>query len=228
MSLFITFEGPDGSGKTTQIRLLANALGARGYQALITREPGGTPIGNAIRTLLLSPEFNEMSPRTEALLYISARAQIVHEVIRPAIAQGTIVLCDRFGDSTLAYQGYGHGQDVEELRAIIGFATGGLRPDLTLYLDVDVATGLQRKQPDLWDRVEAYDITFHENVRRGYRRLIAEDPERWAIVNGEESVEAIHAQVLTHVLARMETATILPVTTQPATILPAGNAESAA
>lgn len=205
MSLFITFEGPDGSGKTTQIRLLAQSLAERGYQALITREPGGTPIGNAVRTILLSPEYGEMSPRTEALLYIAARAQIVHEVIRPTIAQGTIVLCDRFGDSTLAYQGYGHGQDVDELRTIINFATGGLRPDLTLYLDVDVSTGLQRKQPNLWDRVEAYDIAFHENVRAGYRALIAADPERWAVIDGEESIEVIHQQVLAHVLERLET-----------------------
>jgi dTMP kinase len=216
VSLFITFEGPDGSGKTTQIRLLASALEALGYSVLITREPGGTLIGNAIRSILLSPEFSEMAPRTEALLYISARAQIVHEVIRPTIAKGTIVLCDRFGDSTLAYQGYGHGQDVDELRAIINFATGGLRPELTLYLDVDVTTGLQRKQPALWDRVEAYDITFHENVRKGYRALIADDPGRWAIVDGEQAIEDIHAQVMAHVQAKLATIPLPQAGTAPA------------
>ncbi len=203
MALFVTFEGPDGSGKTTQIRLLAGTLAKMGTQVIVTREPGGTPIGNAIRTILLSPDFAEMSPRSEALLYIAARAQIVHEVIRPALALDKIVLCDRFGDSTLAYQGYGHGQNVEQLRSIISFATGGLRPDLTIFIDLDADAGLKRKQPHLWDRLEAFDLQFHESVRRGYYELMAEDPDRWVTVDGARGVEEIQAEVLGIVLKRL-------------------------
>lgn len=203
MALFVTFEGPDGGGKTTQIRLLANALAEMGKQVIVTREPGGTPIGNAIRTILLSPDYSEMSPRAEALLYISARAQIVHEVIRPALAEDKIVLCDRFGDSTLAYQGYGHGQNVAQLRSIIDFATGGLRPDLTILIDLDADTGLRRKQPHLWDRLENYDLSFHEAVRRGYSELMAGDPERWVTVDGAQTVDEIYAQVREIVFTRL-------------------------
>lgn len=209
MTLFITFEGPDGSGKTTQLRLLAKALSLRGIPVLTTREPGGTRIGDAVRSILLAPEHLEMSPRAEALLYIAARAQIVHEIIRPALAEGTVVLCDRFGDSTLAYQGFGHGQNVEQLRTIIHFATGGLAPDLTIYLDVDAATGLQRKQPDLWDRLEAYNITFHEKVRAGYRALIEQEPARWALLDGEESVAVLHEAILERVLNKVESARLV-------------------
>jgi len=209
VTLFITFEGPDGSGKTTQLRLLAKALSLRGIPVLTTREPGGTRIGDAVRSILLAPEHLEMSPRAEALLYIAARAQIVHEIIRPALAEGTVVLCDRFGDSTLAYQGFGHGQNVEQLRTIIHFATGGLAPDLTIYLDVDAATGLQRKQPDLWDRLEAYNITFHEKVRAGYRALIEQEPARWALLDGEESVAVLHEAILERVLNKVESARLV-------------------
>ena len=203
MSLFFTFEGPDGSGKTTQIRLLERALAERGLSVLSTREPGGTPIGNAVRSLLLDPSHKEMSPRAEALLFNAARAQIVHEVIRPALDRGTIVLCDRFGDSTLAYQGYGHGQDVDDLRAIIRFATGGLRPHLTFCLDIDAVAGLRRKQPDEWNRMEAHAVAFHEAVRTGYHELARAEPERWVMIDGTLPVETIHQTILNRIDALM-------------------------
>lgn len=204
MSLFFTFEGPDGSGKTTQIRLLVRALEELAVPVLATREPGGTPIGNAVRTLLLDPAHREMSPRAEALLFNAARAQHVDQIIRPALAAGTIVLCDRFGDSTLAYQGYGHGQAIEPLRALIDFATNGLRPQLTFCLDVDAATGLRRKQPDEWNRMEAQALAFHEAVRAGYHALAASDPERWVMLDGTLPVETIHATIRLRVLQAME------------------------
>lgn len=152
MSLFITFEGPEGSGKTTQIRLLADALTRRGLRVLATREPGGTRIGNAIRDLLLDSAHTEMSFRAETLLFQAARAQIVNEVIRPALAAGQVVLCDRYADSTLAYQGYGHGQTLEPLRRLGDYATNGLTPTLTIYLDIDVRAGLRA---NVWVRLKS-------------------------------------------------------------------------
>lgn len=204
MSLFITFEGPDGSGKTTQINLLRAALQARGLDVLATREPGGTRIGNNIRALLLDPAHDEMSPRAEALLFNAARAQLVDEVVRPALAAGAVVLCDRYGDSTLAYQGYGRGQPVEPLQALVDYATGGLRPHLTLYLDVDAAAGLRRKQEDERNRMEAEQLAFHLAVRSGYHRLAAADPERWFLLDGAAPVETLHAAILARVLALLD------------------------
>ena len=199
MSFFVTFEGPDGSGKTTQILLLRTALEARGLAVLATREPGGTRIGNEVRYLVLDPAFAEMSLRAETLLYVAARAQIVHEVIRPALAAGSVVLCDRYGDSTLAYQGYGHAQPLDDLRVLNAYATGGLQPDLTLYIDIDVATGLGRKSAHGLDRLEANALAFHEAVRAGYHTLAAADPARWLVLDGTQTVDELHARILARV-----------------------------
>ena len=187
MSCFITFEGPEGCGKTTQARRLVAALQQAGHAALLTREPGGTSIAEQVRGVLLSPENSGMLPATEALLYLAARAQHTAEVIRPALAAGTIVICDRYTDSTLAYQGYGHGLPLADLERMDAFATGGLWPDLTVYLDVPVVVGLGRKRGQEWNRLEDYTIGFHERVRAGYHALIDRAPGRYLVLNGELS-----------------------------------------
>lgn len=209
VSLFVTFEGPEGSGKTTQIQLLAEALQQRGQAVLTTREPGGTRIGNAVRALLLDSQHTEMSPRAEALLFNAARAQIVDEVIRPALATGKVVICDRYADSTLAYQGYGHGQSITELRRLADFATGGLQPALTVYLDIDVEEGLRRKQVQYddggaeWNRMEEHSVAFHRTVRAGYHTLAAAEPARWLVVEATHAVNEVHGIVMARVLAQL-------------------------
>ncbi len=195
MSIFITFEGPEGSGKSTQIRLLAQALAQDGRPALTTREPGGTRIGDGIRGLLLDLAHTEMSPRAETLLFNAARAQIVDQVIRPALAQGQVVLCDRYADSTLAYQGYGHGQDLAPLGQLAAYATDGLLPDLTIFLDIDPVAGLQRKQAgaaDEWNRMEAKAVAFHQRVRTGYLTLAQAQPDRWLVLDALGTIDGIH------------------------------------
>ena len=175
--MFVTFEGSDGSGKTTQIHLLAQHLRTAGHTVLTTREPGGTRIGDGIRQLLLDLAHTEMNARAETLLFNAARAQIVTEVIRPALAAGNIVLCDRFADSTLAYQGYGHQQNIAELERLIEYATGGLRPDLTIYLDLPPEEGIRRNQGRAdgdWNRLDAQELSFYQRVEHGYRQLIAQ------------------------------------------------------
>ena len=206
MSLFITFEGPEGSGKTTQIRLLASALTAQGYAVLTTREPGGTRIGDAIRNVLLTTEHAEMSPRAETLLFNAARAQIVDQVIRPALADGKVVICDRYADSTLAYQGYGHGQELDRLRYLIDYATCGLEPALTFFLDIAPEQGLARKQAGAaveWNRMEEKQLTFHEAARHGYLQLAAAATRRWLVVDGGQNPETIHQQILERTNARL-------------------------
>ena len=196
--MFITFEGPEGSGKTTQIALLAAALGGRGHSVLTTREPGGTRIGDAVRAVLLNASHTEMSERAESLLFNAARAQLVDQVILPALARGETVLCDRYGDSTLAYQGYGHGQPLEPLRALIGYATRGLVPALTIYLDLDAAAGLARKRSaveDEWNRMEEKALAFHQAVRQGYLEMAAQSA-RWLVIDATQTVEQIHTQIL--------------------------------
>ena len=182
--MFITFEGPEGSGKTTQIKGLAAYLCAEGRDVITTREPGGTPISDQIRTVLMDLQNTAMHPRTEILLFLAARAQLVEEIIRPHTAGGKVVICDRYADSTLAYQGYGHGYDRAMLRRLLDFATGGLWPDLTLLLDVDPAEGLQRKKTaGEWNRTDAYTLAFHQRVRAGYLEMAAREPQRWVVIN---------------------------------------------
>jgi len=205
--LFITFEGPEGSGKSTQIRLLSDTLMQCGLAVVATREPGGTRIGNAIRSLLLDPAHTEMSPRAETLLFQAARAQIVDEVIRPALAAGQVVLCDRYADSTLAYQGYGHGQTLAPLQQLGAYATGELTPALTIYLDINVRAGLERKRAgaaEEWNRMENHALAFHQRVRTGYLAMAAADPTRWLVLDAAQPVAAIHAQILARVAAMVE------------------------
>ncbi len=206
VGLFITFEGPEGSGKTTQIQLLAAWLRERGQDVLTTREPGGTHIGDAIRSILLDPAHVEMCCETEFLLFSAARAQHVAELIRPRLAAGGTVLCDRFADSSLAYQGYGRRLDLEKLRQITAFATGGLLPDLTIYLDLPVADGLSRKQVGdaaEWNRMEREQQEFHERVRRGYLSLAAAEASRWLVLDAGGPVEAVAANIRRPVAARL-------------------------
>lgn len=194
--MFITFEGPEGSGKSSQLPLLAEFLRARGHDVICTREPGGTKIGDQIREVLVRMDNVELHPRTEILLFLSARAQLVEELVLPSLADGKIVICDRYGDSTLAYQGYGHGLDLEKLRMMLQFATNGLKPDLTILLDVDVMVGLKRKKAkDEWNRLDAYEISFHERVREGYHQLAAQDPKRWRIVDASQSAELVQENI---------------------------------
>jgi dTMP kinase len=191
LSLFITLEGPEGSGKTTQIKLLTGYLEARGYAVLATREPGGTTISEQIREVILSNDNSSIRDETEALLYSAARAQIVGELIRPALAQGRVVVCDRYADSTLAYQGYGLGLDLEALRAITRFATGGLVPDLTFYIDLPVEDGIARKRGGAMNRLDQKSLEYHARVRAGYLEMAATEPGRWVIVDGAQPVEAV-------------------------------------
>ncbi len=207
--MFITFEGPDGSGKTTQVTLLADYLRAAGYPVFATREPGGTPIGDQIRAVLHDLRNAQMHPRTEILLYAASRAQLVAQEIGPRLAAGEIVLCDRYADSTLAYQGYGRGLDLPTLRTILQFATGGLQPDLTFYLDISAEEGLRRRQQAAqagaeWNRLDAESLAFHQRVREGYLTLIAAEPSRWVHLNGEAEREAIQTQIRAIVLERLQ------------------------
>ena len=193
---FISFEGPDGSGKTGQLDILANVLTDAGYPILYTREPGGTSIGDQIRATLLDLKNTSMIDRAEALLYQAARAQLVDEVIKPHMAKGGIVLSDRYADSTLAYQGYGHQNAIESLQGIIQYATGGLKPDLTILLDIEPEIGLQRRmEAGGFDRLDAYDIDFHHRVRDGYLEMAAADRQRWMIVDAAQTFNQVQEEL---------------------------------
>ena len=182
--MFITLEGPEGSGKTSHLPPLVEYLLENGYNVFPTREPGGTVIGEQIREVIHDLQNVEMHPRTETLLYQAARAQIVEQVIRPRLEAGEVVLSDRYADSTVAYQGYGHQQDLEQVRSLVQYATGGLTPDLTVLLDVDVEVGLKRKQAENeWNRLDAYTLEFHRRVRTGYRELARREPDRWIVID---------------------------------------------
>jgi dTMP kinase len=207
--MFVTFEGPEGSGKTTQATSLAEWLRGRGHDVLTTREPGGTAIGDRVRSILLDPVVTEMQPEAEALLFSAARAQHVRQVIQPHLQRGGVVLCDRFADSTLAYQGYGHGLDLAQLHTITDFATGGLKPDLTVYLDIDVEAGLRRKAADAgadasqWNRMERKALAYHLRVRAGYLAMAADEPARWLIVDANQPAAAVQQRIRDCVSARL-------------------------
>lgn len=207
MGVFITFEGPEGCGKTTQLRLLAAYLRELGYDVLTTREPGSTTIGDKVRAILLDTVNTGMLPTTEFLLFSASRAQLVGEVINSHLAGGGVVLCDRFADSSLAYQGYGYGRDLAELRAITQFATGGLVPTLTLYFDLPVEVGLQRKADgdgDAWNRMEQKEIAYHRRVREGYLMMAGEEPDRWEVLDATQGMLEVQATVRELVVLRLD------------------------
>jgi dTMP kinase len=203
LSLLITFEGPDGSGKSTQIELVAAYLRQQGYQVYCTREPGGTSIGNQIRDVLHDVDNTEMTSRAEILLYSASRAQLVQQIILPHLAEGCIVLCDRYADSTYAYQGYGRQLDFDTLRTITEFATQSLKPNLTVYLDLDVEEGLQRKVvantagEGEWNRMDQLELAFHQRVRQGYLEMARAEPDRWLVVDAAAPVEKIKRVICT-------------------------------
>ena len=195
--MFITLEGPDGSGKTSHVKPLAAWLEGQGCRVHTAREPGGTAISEQIRNVLHDLKNTDMHPHTETLLYQAARAQIVEQVFRPKLAEGWVVLCDRYADSTLAYQGYGHRQPLDEVRALVRYATGGLQPDLTLLLDVDAETGLRRRQTGggEWNRLDAYDLEFHCRVQAGYLELAKQEPGRWEVVDARRPWEQVQQEL---------------------------------
>lgn len=198
MGLFITFEGPDGSGKSTQIELVEEHLLRLGYRVYRTREPGGTSIGDQIRDVLHDVNNTEMSARAEILLYSASRAQLVEQLIIPRLNQGEVVLCDRYADSTYAYQGYGRQLEFDTLRLITRFATQALIPDLTIYLDLAVEEGLRRKEEantvglGEWNRMDQLALDFHRRVREGYLEMARSEPERWLVVDATASVTEIN------------------------------------
>jgi dTMP kinase len=203
--MFITLEGPEGSGKTSHIPYLVEYLREKGHTVFPTREPGGTSIGEQIREVIHDLKNVEMHPRTETLLYQAARAQIVEQVIKPRLADGEIVISDRYYDSTIAYQGYGHQQDLEQVRALVKYATGGLTPDLTILLDLDVEVGLGRKKKDNeWNRLDAYTVEFHKRVRTGYLEMVKAEPSRWVVVNAEKKWDAVQDELRKVIVAKLK------------------------
>ena len=207
---FVTFEGIEGSGKSTQIVLLANTLKTSGLHVVLTREPGGTPIGDQVRKILLDPANSGLDPSAELLLYAASRAQHLHEVIVPALEQGAIVLCDRFSDATLAYQGYGRGLDIEKIRALDRLVTAVMRPDLTVLFDIDAASGLARARGRNSSRglaaearFENEELVFHERVRQGYLTLARQEPDRIRMVDASPQPEDVQRSVWSVVAERL-------------------------
>jgi dTMP kinase len=200
--LFISFEGTEGCGKSTQVELLAQRLRALGHVVRLHREPGGTPIGEEIRhTLKHSPHNHAMTAEAELLLMNASRAQLVREIIRPALDAGEIVLCDRFYDSTIAYQGYGRELDLAQVKSIVEFAVGGMKPDLTLFLHVSAEVSAERLRsrqstlPFIRDRIEEADRKFFERVAHGYNTIAAAEPQRIQLIDGAQPVESVRARI---------------------------------
>ena len=204
--MFITLEGPEGSGKTSHIPYLVEHLREQGHVVFPTREPGGTSISEQVRDILHDLKNAEMHPRTETLLYQAARAQIVEQVIQPRLTAGEIVISDRYFDSTIAYQGYGHQQNLDEVRALVKYATGGLTPDLTILLDLDVEIGLKRKtQNEMeWNRMDAYTVEFHKRVRAGYLEMVKAEPKRWVVVNSDQKWESVQEELKRVIVGRLQ------------------------
>lgn len=207
---FVTFEGPEGSGKSTQIHRLAAALAEQGHAVWTTREPGGTRTGEIIRPILLGPRAGPLSAWSEALLFTAARAQLVEEVIRPRLHRGELVLCDRYSDSTVAYQGYGRGIDLETMRRLQAEATGGLTPDLTLLLDLPVEAGLARIPRNAKDRLDRETIAFHQRVYTGYHEMVGREPQRWRQVDASRDPDEVASRILELALEALHTAGIRP------------------
>ncbi len=203
--MFITLEGPEGSGKTSHIPYLVEYLREKGHIVFPTREPGGTSIGEQIREVIHDLKNVEMHPRTETLLYQAARAQIVEQVIKSRLNDGEIVISDRYYDSTIAYQGYGHQQDLQQVRTLVKYATGGLDPALTVLLDVDVEEGLRRKKKDNeWNRLDAYTVEFHQRVRAGYLEMVKAEPNRWVVVNSGRKWDDVQEELRKVILGRLK------------------------
>ncbi|MGI6501504.1 MAG: dTMP kinase [Anaerostipes sp.] len=196
MGLFITMEGPDGAGKSTQIDLLRDYLLEKGYDIIVCREPGGTEISESIRQIILNKDYTKMGNMTELLLYAAARAQLVEEVIRPAIEEGKVVICDRFLESSVVYQGIARGMGIELVYKVNEYAIGDMMPDLTVMIDLDAEEGIQRKknQTEL-DRMERESIEFHEKVVDGYRSLLNQGLDRIKKVDGMQPVDAIQTRI---------------------------------
>ncbi len=203
--MFITFEGSEGSGKSTQINMLAAYLRQQGYEVLVTREPGGTHIGEQVRQCLHDVKNKEMTAAAEVLLYSASRSQLVREVIVPALESGVIVISDRYADSTMAYQGYGRQLDLDALGTITHFATGGLKPDLTILFDIDVEEGLSRRSIGgvEMNRMDLQEIAFYKRVRNGYMELVKQEPERWVIVDAGRPLDEIQNNVRRSVKAKL-------------------------
>lgn len=205
MGLFLTFEGPDGSGKSTQARLLALELRARGHDVVETREPGGTHVGEAIRHVLLDLHGPDMNPLTMALLLSASRSQLVAEVIVPALRAGRTVVADRYTDSTVAYQSYGFGLELAVVDDLARIATTGLRPAMSVFVDVPVELGLDRvRSRGSHNRLDQPDIAFHNRVRNGYLQSIEREPRRWFVVDGTEDPQRVHAAVIRRLAPLLE------------------------
>ncbi len=203
--MFITLEGPEGSGKTSHVPSLVDYLREKGYTVFPTREPGGTSISEQIREVIHSLKNAEMHPHTETLLYQAARAQIVEQVIRPHLADGEIVISDRYADSTVAYQGYGHQQDIEQVRALINYATGGLVPDLTILLDLEVEVGLERKRQNNseWNRMDDQGVAFYHRVRAGYLEMVEQEPGRWVVIDAGQDWNSVQEELRNTILSKL-------------------------
>lgn len=199
MSLFITFEGVEGCGKSTQAKALYRRLKKYNLVVLLTHEPGGTPLGSRLRQVLKKATNANIKLEAELFLFLASRAQLVSEVIRPNLEKGVIVISDRYGDSTVAYQGYGAGISLPVIETLNNLATGGLRPNLTILLDIEPEGGLQRKTKPHEDRFETRDIAFHRKVRDGYLKMAAAEPQRWLVVDGGQSRRQIEQAIWTRV-----------------------------
>jgi dTMP kinase len=204
--MFITLEGPEGSGKTSHIPPLVEYLREKGHVVFPTREPGGTSISEQIREVIHDLKNVEMHPRTETLLYQAARAQIVEQVIKPRLKAGEIVISDRYYDSTIAYQGYGHQQDLEQVRALVKYATGGLVPDLTVLLNVDVEVGLRRKKKNgvELNRMDAHEIEFYRRVHAGYLEMVKQESGRWMVVDAGQEWGSVQEELKKVVEAKLK------------------------